>query len=511
MFVKGYGSAVVGIEAITVAVEVNISAGIGLYMVGLPDNAVRESQERIRAAFENCSYKMSGRKVIVNLAPADIRKEGSAYDLPIAVAILAATEQVDAAPLARYLMMGELSLDGSLLPVRGALPIAIQAQKEGFKGIILPKRNAAEAAVVGSLEVYGAAHLREVVGFLQGERTLSRTTVDVEKRFGENAGRFELDFGDVRGLAHVKRALEIAAAGGHNVLMVGPPGSGKTMLARRMPSIMPPMTLQEALETTKIHSVAGKLGAETGLLLTRPFRSPHHLTSQAALVGGGTSPQPGEISLAHNGILFADELPEFGRSLLETLRQPMEDKVITVSRSKYTVQYPANFMLVASMNPCPCGYYNHPTKACVCPHGAVSKYLNRISGPMLDRIDLHVEVIPVDFSELSQPVAAESSAAIRGRVVAARRIQTDRFAGTHVYANAMMNSRQLREFCPLSDESGALLRRAMERFNLSARAYDRILKVSRTIADLAGGGRIEPAHIAEAIGYRTLDRDTWGA
>ena len=361
MFVKSYGSAVVGIEAITVAVEVNISAGIGLYMVGLPDNAVRESQERIRAAFENCSYKMSGRKVIVNLAPADIRKEGSAYDLPIAVAVLAATEQVDSAPLARYVLMGELSLDGSLLPVRGALPIAIQAQKEGFKGVILPKQNAAEAAVVGSLEVYGAGHLREVVGFLCGEHTLSRTTVDLEGRFRENAERFDVDFGDVRGLAHVKRALEIAAAGGHNVLMIGPPGSGKTMLARRMPSIMPPMTLQEALETTKIHSVAGKLGAETGLLVTRPFRSPHHLTSQAALVGGGTSPQPGEISLAHNGILFADELPEFGRSLLETLRQPMEDKVITVSRSKYTVQYPANFMLVASMNPCPCGYYNHPT------------------------------------------------------------------------------------------------------------------------------------------------------
>ena len=511
MFVKSYGSAVVGIEAITVAVEVNISAGIGLYMVGLPDNAVRESQERIRAAFENCSYKMSGRKVIVNLAPADIRKEGSAYDLPIAVAVLAATEQVDSAPLARYVLMGELSLDGSLLPVRGALPIAIQAQKEGFKGVILPKQNAAEAAVVGSLEVYGAGHLREVVGFLCGEHTLSRTTVDLEGRFRENAERFDVDFGDVRGLAHVKRALEIAAAGGHNVLMIGPPGSGKTMLARRMPSIMPPMTLQEALETTKIHSVAGKLGAETGLLVTRPFRSPHHLTSQAALVGGGTSPQPGEISLAHNGILFADELPEFGRSLLETLRQPMEDKVITVSRSKYTVQYPANFMLVASMNPCPCGYYNHPTKACVCSHGAVSKYLNRISGPMLDRIDLHIEVIPVDFSEVSQPGAAESSAAIRSRVVAARQVQTERFAGTPVYTNAMMNSRQLREFCPLSAESSALLRKAMERFNLSARAYDRILKVSRTIADLAGGGRIEPAHIAEAIGYRTLDRDTWGA
>ena len=511
MFVKSYGSAVVGIEAITVAVEVNISAGIGLYMVGLPDNAVRESQERIRAAFENCSYKMSGRKVIVNLAPADIRKEGSAYDLPIAVAVLAATEQVDSAPLARYVLMGELSLDGSLLPVRGALPIAIQAQKEGFKGVILPKQNAAEAAVVGSLEVYGAGHLREVVGFLCGEHTLSRTTVDLEGRFRENAERFDVDFGDVRGLAHVKRALEIAAAGGHNVLMIGPPGSGKTMLARRMPSIMPPMTLQEALETTKIHSVAGKLGAETGLLVTRPFRSPHHLTSQAALVGGGTSPQPGEISLAHNGILFADELPEFGRSLLETLRQPMEDKVITVSRSKYTVQYPANFMLVASMNPCPCGSYHHPTNACVCSHGAVSKSLNRISGPMLDRIDLHIEVIPVDFSELSQPGAAESSAAIRSRVVAARQVQTERFAGTPVYTNAMMNSRQLREFCPLSAESSALLRKAMERFNLSARAYDRILKVSRTIADLAGGGRIEPAHIAEAIGYRTLDRDTWGA
>ena len=511
MFVKSYGSAVVGIEAITVAVEVNISAGIGLYMVGLPDNAVRESQERIRAAFENCSYKMSGRKVIVNLAPADIRKEGSAYDLPIAVAVLAATEQVDSAPLARYVLMGELSLDGSLLPVRGALPIAIQAQKEGFKGVILPKQNAAEAAVVGSLEVYGAGHLREVVGFLCGEHTLSRTTVDLEGRFRENAERFDVDFGDVRGLAHVKRALEIAAAGGHNVLMIGPPGSGKTMLARRMPSIMPPMTLQEALETTKIHSVAGKLGAETGLLVTRPFRSPHHLTSQAALVGGGTSPQPGEISLAHNGILFADELPEFGRSVLEVLRQPLEEKKITVSRAKYSVEYPANFTLVAAMNPCPCGYYNHPARECVCSPGSVHRYMSRISGPLMDRIDMHVEVTPVSAAELSAAAPGESSAAIRARVVRAREVQAARFrCAQGVHTNAMMNAAMLREYCRPDAASAALLERAMERLNLSARAYDRILKVARTIADLAGRDTVAAADVAEAINYRSLDRGNWG-
>ena len=510
MFVKSFGSAIVGIEAIPIAVEVNITAGIGMYMVGLPDNAVRESQERIRAAFENCSYKMSGKKVVVNLSPADIRKEGSAYDLTIAVAILAATEQLPAPALEGCIVMGELSLDGSLLPIRGALPIAVEARRQGLRKIILPQANAPEAAVVEGVEVYGADHLRQVVDLLRGEPVLHPVKIDVRERFERKAATSDLDFGDVRGQQAVKRALEIAAAGGHNALMIGPPGSGKTMLAKRMPSIMPPLTMDEALETTKIHSVAGKIGAAQGLLTQRPFRSPHHLASRVALVGGGSSPQPGEISLAHNGILFLDELPEFGRNLLETMRQPMEDKEVTVSRSKYTVCYPADFMLIASMNPCPCGYYNHPTRPCVCSKGTVFKYLNRISGPMLDRIDLHIEVVPVAFAELSSARPEESSAEIRRRVVAARRIQQERFAGTSTHTNAAMTSRQLREHCPLDAGPAALLSQAMERLNLSARAYDRIVKVSRTIADLEGCERIGPNHIAEAIRYRSLDRQAWG-
>lgn len=510
MFVKSYGSAIVGIEAIPIAVEVNITAGIGMYMVGLPDNAVRESQERIRAAFENCSYKMSGKKVVVNLSPADIRKEGSAYDLTIAVAMLAATEQLPAEALEGCIVMGELSLDGSLLPIRGALPIAVEARRQGFRRIVLPRANAPEAAVAEGLEVYGADHLRQVVDLLRGEPVLQPVKIDIRERFERQAETSDLDFGDVRGQQTVKRALEIAAAGGHNALMIGPPGSGKTMLAKRMPSIMPPLTMDEALETTKIHSVAGKIGAAQGLLTQRPFRSPHHLASRVALVGGGSSPQPGEISLAHNGILFLDELPEFGRNLLETMRQPMEDKEITVSRSKYTVCYPADFMLIASMNPCPCGYYNHPTRECVCSKGAVFKYLNRISGPMLDRIDLHIEVVPVAFDELSSPRAEESSAEVRRRVVAARRIQQERFAGTSTHTNAAMTSRQLRAHCGLDGAPAALLSRAMERLNLSARAYDRIVKVSRTIADLEGCERIGESHIAEAIRYRSLDRQAWG-
>lgn len=507
MFVKSHGSAVLGIDALPIAAEVNITAGIGMYLVGLPDNAVRESQERIRAAFENCSYKMSGKKVVVNLSPADIRKEGSAYDLTIALGILAATEQLPAERLSRYIVMGELSLDGSVLPVRGALPMALAARDKGFAGVILPRQNAPEAAVVSSIDVYGISHLREVVDFLRGDRELEPVQADTQALLLQQGGAYEADFSDVKGQRVAKRALEIAAAGGHNVLMIGSPGSGKTMLARRLPSIMPPMTLDEALETTKIHSVAGRIGAGSGLIGQRPFRSPHHLTSRVALIGGGSTPQPGEISLAHNGVLFLDELPEFGRTLIETLRQPMEEGRVTVSRAKYTVEYPADFMLIAAMNPCPCGYYGHPSRECVCSQSAVYQYMNRISGPVLDRIDLHVHVSPLSFSELYGERPEESSATIRLRVVAARATQQARFAGLPIHCNASMGSKQIRAFCPLPAESETMLRRAMERMHLSARAYDRIVKVARTIADLAGEARIAPAHIAEAIRYRSLDRE----
>lgn len=511
MFVKTYSSTVVGINALTISVEANISAGIGMYIVGLPDNAVKESQERIRSAFENCGYRMTGKRLVVNLAPADLRKEGSGYDLPIAVAILAASGQMADCKIGEYVVMGELSLDGTLKPVKGALPVAIKAREEGFRGVVLPVQNVREAAVVEGVEVIGVADLGQAVGFLSGELALEPAAAFGAAFCGEAANRYEEDFSDVRGQAHVKRALEIAAAGGHNVIMIGAPGSGKTMLARRMPTIMPELTREEALETTKIHSVAGKLGAETGLLTRRPFRAPHHLTSQVALVGGGSSPQPGEISLAHNGILFLDELPEFGRSILEVLRQPLEDKKITVSRARYSVEYPANFILVASMNPCPCGYYNHPSKECTCSPGAVARYMARISGPLMDRIDMHIEVTPVEFSQMNAARPEEPSATVRERVVRAREVQRERFAETEgVHTNAMMNSKMIREYCRLSSASSELLQRAMTRLDLSARAYDRILKVGRTIADMEGAADIAPAHIAEAINFRSLDREGWG-
>lgn len=510
MFTKCYAGAVIGIDAMTVEVEVNITPGLGMFLVGLPDNAVRESQERIRSAFDNSGLKMPGKKVVVNLAPADIRKEGSSLDLTIAVAILAAAGYVSPDRLGAYVVMGELSLDGSLKPIRGALPIAVNARREGFRGFILPRENAPEAAVAEGLDAIAAGSLKEVAEFLNGERELPPCPCPIRSG-SEGSVPYEEDFADVRGQAHVKRALEIAAAGGHNIIMVGSPGSGKTMLARRMPSIMPPMTTAESLETTKIHSVAGKPGSTRGLMTRRPFRAPHHLASQVALIGGGTNPQPGEISLAHNGILFLDELPEFGRNMLEVLRQPLEEKKVTVSRAKYTIEYPANFMLVAAMNPCPCGYYNHPTRECTCSAASVARYLNRISGPLLDRIDLHVEVTPVALDELSDAAPAERSEAVRERVVAARTRQEARFAGLEgVHTNAMMNPAMLREFCRTDAACRTMLEHAMNRLDLSARAYDRILKVARTIADLDASDVLRPEHVAEAINYRSLDRSGWG-
>lgn len=509
MLVKSFSSTVQGIDAIIITVEVDASPGCNTAIVGLPDNAVKESSLRIRAAFFNSDLRPPSRNIIVNLAPADLRKEGSHYDLPIAVGILAASERLSVDLLSNYLIIGELSLDGTVLPVKGALPITIAALKSGFKGVILPQENAKEAAVVSGIDIYGVANIGEVVSILEGKPTIEATILDTRDDYFSRYDNFDVDFFDVKGQRVAKRAMEIAAAGGHNILLVGPPGSGKSMLAKRMPTITPPMTLSEALEVTKIHSVAGKIGVSGGLLAHRPFRSPHHTVSDVALVGGGATPQPGEISLAHNGILFLDEMPEFSRHALEVLRQPLEESVIEISRARYSVRYPANFMLVAAMNPCPCGYRTHPDKSCSCSAAAVAKYVSKISGPLLDRIDIHIEISPVDVSSIIGRREGERSSDVRARVMAAREVQRKRYEGSSTYCNSMMRPDEFEQYCELDEATRVMLGGAMSRLGLSARGYERIVKVARSIADLRGGGRICESDVAEAISYRSVDRDSW--
>ena len=511
MLTKVYAAALQGIDATIITIEVNSSRGIKFFLVGLPDSAVKESHERIMSALQVNGYKFPTRQIVINMAPADIRKEGSSYDLPLAIGILASVGEIKDEKLSKYLIIGELSLDGSLQPIKGALPIAISAREQGFEGLILPKQNAREAAVVNHLKVYGVENIKEVIEFFNDQRELIPTMVNTREEFYQHQTNYPFDFADVKGQENVKRALEVAAAGGHNIIMVGAPGSGKSMMAKRLPSILPPLSLAESLETTKIHSVAGKLEKNDSLIAIRPFRSPHHSISQVAMVGGGSSPQPGEISLAHNGILYADELPEFGKATLEVLRQPLEDRKITISRAKYSIEYPCSFVFVASMNPCPCGYYNHPTKACVCHIGQVQRYLNRISGPLMDRIDIQVEIVPVPFDKISDSRPGESSSSIRERVIKARKIQQIRFTDhPGVHCNAQMESKLIHLYAQPDAQGLNLLRNAMSRLNLSARAYDRILKVARTIADLEGSEHIQTNHLAEAISYRNLDRESWG-